>query len=319
MVSPHNFQNLFLWDNSSKPLAISPESSHWYCREKRVLAYLTQHQLHEAQCDTLSTASIVSSSKSVNLRKYETCVSSRMQYPSTQQNSSRMAIPTESMCSISSDDTLCRRPKNGKRIMDHIEGCSNSNIPCQYPLDRKKHLRLTPVSLSGGEISRKNIEYKYVPQQTRKALMNSMAFLLGNVPSYGKIEKKIKVFDSRTKPSVGVREYFIRLVTYFNCSMTCHLLALIYLERLCRRFPDMIVDTSNIHRLLLASTLCAAKFYDDSFLSNTAYAQIGGVSTKELNKLEAWLLSYLDFRLFVSPMEVTRYSELLLSFAPRQI
>jgi hypothetical protein len=56
-------------------------------------------------------------------------------------------------------------------------------------------------------------------------------------------------------------------------------------------------------RLLLAALTCAAKFYDDVYYSNAYYAKVGGVSTQELNQLEAAFLEIVDWRLFVTPEE----------------
>ncbi len=48
----------------------------------------------------------------------------------------------------------------------------------------------------------------------------------------------------------------------------------------------------------------AAKLTDDNFYNNAFYAKIGGVATRELNRLELELLKLLDFRLLVPAEEL---------------
>jgi hypothetical protein len=59
----------------------------------------------------------------------------------------------------------------------------------------------------------------------------------------------------------------------------------------------------NVHRLLLAATIIAAKTQDDDYYSNDYYAKVGGVNTEELMGLEAHMLSLLGWRAYVSEDE----------------
>ncbi|KAF3570771.1 hypothetical protein F2Q69_00062538 [Brassica cretica] len=47
--------------------------------------------------------------------------------------------------------------------------------------------------------------------------------------------------------------------------------------------------------------MLAAKVFDDRYYNNAYYARVGGVSTRELNRLEMTLLFALDFKLQVDP------------------
>ncbi|KAI5073575.1 hypothetical protein GOP47_0011588, partial [Adiantum capillus-veneris] len=64
--------------------------------------------------------------------------------------------------------------------------------------------------------------------------------------------------------------------------------------------PNLRITSMNVHRILITSILVSAKFLDDSYYDNAYYAQIGGVSTQEMNKLEWDFLFLLDFRLQVT-------------------
>lgn len=46
--------------------------------------------------------------------------------------------------------------------------------------------------------------------------------------------------------------------------------------------------------------MLAAKFFDDQYYNNAYYAQIGGVSTEEINSLEVEFLFMINFSLYVS-------------------
>lgn len=46
--------------------------------------------------------------------------------------------------------------------------------------------------------------------------------------------------------------------------------------------------------------MLAAKFFDDQYYNNAYYAQIGGVSTEEINTLEVEFLFMINFSLYVS-------------------
>jgi hypothetical protein len=115
------------------------------------------------------------------------------------------------------------------------------------------------------------------------------------------------MFQSKTVPSMTIKNYFQRLARYTGCSQECMVLAMLNLSRIYRTHTNFVVNALTVHRLLLASVLCSAKFFDDSFLNNARYARIGGVTTKELNSLEIEFLFLIDFNLFYSVSEYNAY------------
>ncbi|CBZ51327.1 hypothetical protein NCLIV_043920 [Neospora caninum Liverpool] len=116
-------------------------------------------------------------------------------------------------------------------------------------------------------------------------------------------EGVITVFHSSTEPSIGVGEYVDRLARFFRCSSECFILALIYIDRLVRRRSGFMLNSLNVHRLFITALTVASKFFDDTYYSNSFYAKVGGLSLKELNRLEVTLVILLDFRLHVMPNE----------------
>jgi hypothetical protein len=60
------------------------------------------------------------------------------------------------------------------------------------------------------------------------------------------------------------------------------------------------VSAFNIHRLLLTAILTSAKFVDDGFYNNKIYSSLGGISLRELNRLECEFLILLEYRMHIS-------------------
>ncbi|XP_078441295.1 cyclin-P3-1-like [Wolffia australiana] len=108
------------------------------------------------------------------------------------------------------------------------------------------------------------------------------------------------VFDGCRAPELGIGAYLARIAKYARCSPSCFVIADIYLDRFLDRPKPALLTSLNVHRLLIACVVVAAKFNDDSFFNNAYYAKVGGVGTVEMNRLEMSLLFSLDFRLHVS-------------------
>ncbi|GJN14284.1 hypothetical protein PR202_gb01087 [Eleusine coracana subsp. coracana] len=114
-----------------------------------------------------------------------------------------------------------------------------------------------------------------------------------------KIKESTTIFHGRRVPDLGIKLYAERIYKYAQCSPSCFVLGLIYMERYLQQ-PDIYMTSLSVHRLLITSVVVAAKFTDDGFFNNAYYGKVGGISTREMNKLELDLLFSLDFRLKVN-------------------
>ncbi|KAF3481826.1 uncharacterized protein GIQ15_04585 [Arthroderma uncinatum] len=81
----------------------------------------------------------------------------------------------------------------------------------------------------------------------------------------------------------------------------------------------LVVDSYNIHRLVIAGVTCASKFFSDVFYTNSRYAKVGGLPLIELNHLELQFLLLNDFRLAVPVEELDAYGTMLVQFYAREI
>ncbi len=73
-----------------------------------------------------------------------------------------------------------------------------------------------------------------------------------------------------------------------------------------------------IFRLILASALVSIKYNEDHFFSNSFYAKVGGITKKEIDKLEYEFLSLIDFSLYVDDIIFNKYNNYLIE-APEEI
>ncbi|KAL6842214.1 hypothetical protein ACP4OV_027977 [Aristida adscensionis] len=114
-----------------------------------------------------------------------------------------------------------------------------------------------------------------------------------------KIKDSTSIFHGQREPDLSIKLYTERIFKYAQCSPSCFVLGLIYMERYLQQ-PNIYVTSHSVHRLLITSVVVAAKFTDDSFFNNAYYGKVGGISTREMNRLELDLLFCLDFRLKVN-------------------
>lgn len=140
-------------------------------------------------------------------------------------------------------------------------------------------------------------------------IVNSMSAMLDSevdrnaisakTPSW---EEAVSVFFSVSKPQIATRMYLRRLVKYARCSEAAFVVVLVYLERLEAADTKLRVTAYNMHRLLITALMLAAKMLDDQCYSNAHYAKVGGIaSIKEMNRLEAQMLTLLNYNLNVTP------------------
>lgn len=137
-------------------------------------------------------------------------------------------------------------------------------------------------------------------------------YLLGSKDK-APVPEKATYFHTIRPPAISVREYLVRLENYMRCSEECYLLALIYIDRIVNREPDIVINSHCIHRLILTGVVIAAKFVDDVYYKNTYYAHVGGIPIRELNLLEHQFLSFLDFNLYVTYEDFNYYHTTLMN------
>ena len=73
-------------------------------------------------------------------------------------------------------------------------------------------------------------------------------------------------------------------------------------------YPDFVVSTLAIHRLLAIILVISAKLRDDTYYDNAYYAIVCGLSLLELNALEVEFLNLIHWKIAVFPQEYKEYA-----------
>ncbi|ORX42967.1 cyclin-domain-containing protein, partial [Piromyces finnis] len=136
-------------------------------------------------------------------------------------------------------------------------------------------------------------------------------------------------FHAKSIPTIDILAYLNRILKYAPCENDCFLSVLVYFHKMAtlqnkppsfvssckKRRKPIIINSYNIHRLLIIGIMIAAKFYSDIFFTNSHYAKVGGLPVIELNQLEVEFLLINDFDLHISVEEIQETGDLLLSHA----
>lgn len=142
-------------------------------------------------------------------------------------------------------------------------------------------------------------------------------------PEKEKYLKSILSFKGKHVPQITLYQYFQRIQKYCPTTNDVFLSLLVYFDRIskrCNAADDdsakhlFVMDSYNIHRLVIAGVTVCTKFFSDFFYSNSRYARVGGISLQELNHLEIQFLILCDFELLIPVDKLQRYANLLLRF-----
>ncbi|KAI9032231.1 cyclin-domain-containing protein [Hyaloraphidium curvatum] len=82
-----------------------------------------------------------------------------------------------------------------------------------------------------------------------------------------------------------------------------------------RKKKVLIINSYNVHRLVITGVMVASKLFSDVFFLNSHYAKVGGLPVMELNQLELEFLIFNDFNLHVTIEELQRMGDALLRHA----
>eukprot|EP00826_Nyctotherus_ovalis_P042042 TRINITY_DN4289_c0_g3_i1.p1 TRINITY_DN4289_c0_g3~~TRINITY_DN4289_c0_g3_i1.p1 ORF type:complete len:200 (-),score=2.44 TRINITY_DN4289_c0_g3_i1:106-705(-) len=132
-------------------------------------------------------------------------------------------------------------------------------------------------------------------QPTRTSLINHIA---------------VQIFDSLKVPQISVACYINRIKMYAQCSDSCIVLALVYIDRLLQK-KAISINRRNVHKLLITGVVLAIKYNEDDYYDNDYYAKVGGITCEELLLLECEMLALLNYNLYVSCSHYCYYLEKL--------
>ncbi|XP_073286287.1 cyclin-U1-1-like [Primulina huaijiensis] len=143
----------------------------------------------------------------------------------------------------------------------------------------------------------------------RKAREPNDQLLHSHEDSGSWLGKSLSPFHGVREPGISLEKYIERIYKYTSCNPSCFVVGFVYIDRILHKYPDSLLVSLNVHRLLLTSVLVASKILDDVHYNNAFYARVGGVSITELNRLEIELLFLLDFGVTVSSRVFESYCQ----------
>ncbi|KAI8620392.1 cyclin-domain-containing protein [Chytriomyces sp. MP71] len=114
-------------------------------------------------------------------------------------------------------------------------------------------------------------------------------------------------FHSRAPPGISIVDYLRRIVKYASVERVCLLILLVYIDRVCERNRSFTISSLTVHRFIITGVTVACKALCDSFLQNSMYAKVGGISTKELNVLEIEFLTLIGWDLAATAERLQDY------------
>jgi hypothetical protein len=136
-----------------------------------------------------------------------------------------------------------------------------------------------------------------------------------NTNKYNKDNKnknKLEKHFLSINPSISVKGYLERLFKYTKVSSSTIVMILIYIDRLCN-INKLKLTYSIIHKLILSSMVVAIKYNEDEYYPMKFYAKLGGISLTELNFLEFYFISLINFNLFIKKELFDKYNDYISS------
>lgn len=89
-------------------------------------------------------------------------------------------------------------------------------------------------------------------------------------------------FHARNIPTISLEAYLLRILKYCPTSNHVFLSLLVYFDRMSKLSfqavgHPFIIDSYNIHRLVIAGVTVASKFFSDVFYTNSRYAKVSSL------------------------------------------
>ena len=86
-------------------------------------------------------------------------------------------------------------------------------------------------------------------------------------------------FHARNIPTISLEAYLLRILKYCPTTNQVFLSLLVYFDRMSKLTADatartFVIDSYNIHRLVIAGVTVASKFFSDVFYTNSRYAKV---------------------------------------------
>lgn len=122
--------------------------------------------------------------------------------------------------------------------------------------------------------------------------------LLQDPPEFSSQPQNSLFYKFSQTPSISIEEYIARVSKYTKLPLDFLVIPFLYLKR-----SRLSLTHKSIHRFLITCTCIASKTLTDQYFTNKFYAKVGGISVRELNRLELELLVLLDWNVQITAEE----------------
>eukprot|EP00287_Rhodomonas_sp_CCMP768_P016551 CAMPEP_0196759092 /NCGR_PEP_ID=MMETSP1091-20130531/104525_1 /TAXON_ID=302021 /ORGANISM="Rhodomonas sp., Strain CCMP768" /LENGTH=267 /DNA_ID=CAMNT_0042107933 /DNA_START=20 /DNA_END=820 /DNA_ORIENTATION=+ len=136
----------------------------------------------------------------------------------------------------------------------------------------------------------------------QQSLVHLCAEMLDDTVQHNEERKKeceLKAFVGKA-PRISPAEFVKRITKHSQCSTSCLVVACIYLQRLKDKNPKTYMTGTTFQKLFGVAAMVASKFLDEIACSNKHWAEIVGITMKQMNALEVEFLFRLSFELNVT-------------------
>ncbi|CAK7904394.1 hypothetical protein CAAN3_07S03180 [[Candida] anglica] len=117
----------------------------------------------------------------------------------------------------------------------------------------------------------------------------------------------LKGFGLAKKPTLSIEEFLVRLQTYSSSlSVSVYIQAAYMMFKLCILLDIVPLTDLNVYRFILASVRCSTKTLEDIYQKQKVFATVGGVSQKDLFKIEVGFLYLCNFKVVFSENNLQR-------------
>ena len=120
-------------------------------------------------------------------------------------------------------------------------------------------------------------------------------------------ENRFVAYDTSTVPEIELEDYLWRICDYTYISPTTLIMACIYIDRLISE--GLILSQLNVFKLFFTSVRVASKVHELRSLSNKNFAVVGGVTTEQMNQLEAVFMRDFKWKLWVEHELFVQYCQ----------
>jgi len=152
----------------------------------------------------------------------------------------------------------------------------------------------TPITEADGRSSEREISVG-IGEEVRTAQLEALA----------------RRFFSKMIPAISLEDYLLRLHRYCPMSTGVYLTTSCYITRLALTEKTVPVTPRNMHRLVLAGLRVAMKGVEDICYPHRRFAKVGGVSERELARLEINFCFLMNFELKVDAETLSHEAALL--------